>query len=157
MDRKFTTDMTVDTRIMSVGNAPPLKASPGTILQRVIENAVTSEDELRLEPESKTEGWASLLFLNGNPLTVFVILPVTLGVALFVSLIAVNYIVKRVMDHRTQHNIQEKYNHVTAFFSKVPLLKNQRTVNITRQHAGYENEDSYGVGGTEYHVYERID
>jgi len=133
-DREFTTDMTVDLPIMSVGIAPPLKASPGTTLQRVIENAVNSEGELRSAPESETLGWPSLLSWKVNTLTVFVILPITLGVALFVSLITVNYIVKRGKNHRTQHDIQEKYIHVTASFSEVPLLKTQLTADITKQH-----------------------
>jgi hypothetical protein len=155
--REFTTEMAVDLPIMLVDTAPPLKASPGAILQRVIENAVTSKAEHRPAPESETGGWASLLSWNVNTLTVFVILPITLGVAVFVSLIAVNYIVKRRKNHRTQHDIQEKCNHVTSFSSNVPLLKTQLTADITKQHAGYENRNSYGVGGTEYHVYERID
>jgi len=156
-DREFTTDMAVDLPITSEGNAPHVKALPGTTLQLVIENSVTSEAELRPATESETGGWASLLSWNVNTLTVFVILPVTLGVAVFVSLIAVHYIVKRGKDHRTQHDTQEKYNHFAAFFSKVPLLKTQLTADITKQHAGYENRSSYGVGGTEYHAYERID
>jgi hypothetical protein len=155
-NRKFTTDMTVDLPIMSVSVTRPLEASPDTTLQRVIENAVTSEGEMRSTPKSETVDWASLSW-NVNTLTVFVILPITLAVAVFVSLIAVNYIVKRDKAHRTQHDIQKKYNPVTAFFSKVPLLENQLTADITKQHAGYENRGSYGVGGAEYHVYERID
>jgi hypothetical protein len=156
-DCEFTTGMAVDLPITSKGIAPHVKASPGTTLQPVIEHAVTSKAELRPTPESEKGGWAGLLSWNVNTLTVFVILPITLGVAVFVSLIAVNYIVKRGKDHRTQHDIQEKYNHFTAFFSKVPLLKTQLTADITKQHAGYEKRGSYGVRGTECHVYERID
>jgi len=156
-DHEFTTDMAVDLPIASKGITPHVKASPVTKLQRVLENAVTSEAELRPEPESETGGWASLLSWNVNTLTVFVILPITLSVAVFVSLIAVNYIVKRGKDHRTQHNIQNKYQHVAAFSSNVPLLKTQIKADITKQHAGCENRGSYSVGSTEYHVYERID
>jgi hypothetical protein len=156
-DREFTTDMTVDLPIMSVSNAPLLKDSQSTILQRVIENAVTSEPKLRSAPESEKGDRASLLSWNVTTLTFFVILPITLGVAVFVSLLAVNYIVKRYKDHRTQRDIQEKYNRVAAFYSKVPLLKTQRTADITKQHVGYENEGSDAVGGTEYYVCERID
>ena len=154
---EFTTDMAVDLPIISVGIAQPIKASPGMTLQRVIENEVTLEGELRPAPENETRGWASLLSWNVNTLTVFVILPVTLGVAVFVSLIGVNYVMKRGKDRRTQHDTQEKYNHFTAFISNVPLLKTHLTADITKQHAGHENRSSYGVGGTEYHVYERID
>jgi len=34
---------------------------------------------------------------------------------------------------------------------------NSLTAGITKQHAGYENRGSYGVGGTECHVYVRND
>jgi Leucine-rich repeat (LRR) protein len=119
--------------------------------------AVTSKAEHGAAAEKETVGWNILLYWNVTTMTVFVILPITLGVAVFVSLIAVNYIVKRSKDHRTKHDKQEKYNPVRAFFSKVPLLKNQLTADITKQHFGHENRGRCAVGGTEYHVYERID
>jgi hypothetical protein len=156
-DSEFTTDMAVHLTIMSVGTALPLTASPGTTLQRVIENAVTSEPELGAAPESETGGWASLLSWNINTLMVFVILPITLGGAVFVALISVHYIVKRGKDNRNQHHIQENYNRVVASFSDLPLLKTQLTACISKQHPGYENRCSDGVGGTGYHVYEPID
>jgi len=149
--------MAVDLPITLKVIAPHVKASPGTTLQRVLENAVTIEVELQPAPESETGGWTSLLSWNVNTLAVFVILPIILGVAVFVSLIAVNYIVKRGKNHRTQQDIQEKYNHVAAFSSNVPLLEPQLTADITKQHAAYSKRSSYSVGGTEYHVYERID
>ena len=156
-DHEFTADMAVDSLIMSKGIIPHVAASPGTELQRVLENAAASEAELRPAPESETRSWASLLSWNFNTLTVFVILPITLSVAIFVSLIAVNYILKRSKDHRTQHDIPKGYKHVPAFSSNVPLLKTQLTADITKQDAGCENRGSYGVIGTEHHVYERID
>jgi heme/copper-type cytochrome/quinol oxidase subunit 2 len=55
-----------------------------------------------LNQEAKQEA----VVVNVNTLMVFVILPITLGVAVFVSLIAVNYIAKRGKDRRTQHDIQ---------------------------------------------------
>jgi hypothetical protein len=149
--------MNVDLPTVSVGITQSLKPIPHKTSQRAEERAVTAEAEHRPAPESETEGWASLFPWNFNTLTVFVIMPITLGVAVFVSLIAVNYIVKRGKGRRTQHNIQEKHNHLAAFFSKVPLLKTQLTADITKQHAGHEDRSSYGVVGTEYHVYERID
>jgi hypothetical protein len=150
-DRKFTNDIEVDLKIMSVGIALPLKVSPGTTLQRVIENAVTSEPELGAAPESETGGWASLLSWNVNTLMVFVILPITLGGAVFVALISVHYIVKRGKDNRTQHHIQKNYNRVVASFSDLPLLKTQLTADISKQYVGYENRGSDCVGGTQYH------
>jgi len=154
---EFTTDMAVDLPIISVGIAPPLKASPGVTLHRVIENAVTMEGEHRPAPESETGDWASLLSWNVNTLTVFVILPITLGVAVFVSLLAVNYVLKRDKDHRIQYNIQEKDKHNTGFFSHVSLLNPQLTADHAKQHTEYLSVKNYGVSATEYHVYERID
>jgi hypothetical protein len=149
--------MAVHLTIMSVGIAPPVVASLGTTLQRVIENAVTSEAELGAAPESETGGWASLLSWNVNTLMVFVILPITLGGAVLVCVIAVNYVKKRCKNYRAQHHILEKYNRVVASFSDVPLQQTQLTADIKTQHPGYENRGSDGVGGTQYHVYEQID
>jgi len=148
-DYEFTADMTVDLPIMSKGIVPHVTASSSRELQRVLENAAGSEAELRPAPESETRNWTSLLSWNVNTLTVFVILPITLSVAVFVSLIAVNYILKRGKDHRTQHDIQKSYKHFPAFFSNVPLLKTQLKADITKQHAGCENRGSYGIVGTE--------
>jgi len=75
--------MTADLTTVPVGVPLSPKTSPHT--SRVIENAVNSEAELGALPESKTGGWASLFSWNVNTLTVFVILPITLGVAVFMS------------------------------------------------------------------------
>jgi hypothetical protein len=109
---------------------------------------ITSETEHGAAAEKETAGWPILLSWNVNTLMSFVILPITVVVAVFVSLIAVNYVVKRCKDHRTQHDIREKYNHVTASSYEVPLLKIQLTADITKQHACYENKSSDPVGGT---------
>jgi hypothetical protein len=134
-----------------------LKSSPGSILQRDVENAEGSEAELRPAPESETRNWASLLSWNVNTVTVSIILSITLSVAVFVSLRDENYILKRGKDHRTQHDKQKSYKHFPAFISNVLLLNTQLTADITKQHAGCENRSFYSVGSTEYHVYERID
>jgi hypothetical protein len=107
-DREFTTDLEVDISITSKVTAPHVKTSPGTTFQPVIETAVTSEVELRSAPESEKGGWASLLSWIFIAVTFFLILPITFGVAMFLSLMVVNYIVKRVKDHRTQQDIQKK-------------------------------------------------
>jgi hypothetical protein len=127
-EREFTTDMTGDLPTVSGG--------------------------ISQSPESETGVFASL----DNTLMVFVILPITLGVAVFVSLIAVNCITKGCMFRSSQHEIREKENHNAGFFSHlhVPFLNPRLTADHTKQHAGYVNRSSYGVGGTEYHVYERI-
>jgi len=149
--------VTVELSTVSVVISQSLKIIPHNISQRAVEIAVTSETEISTAPESERGGWPSLLSWNVNTLTVFVILPITLSVAVFVSLIAVNYILYRGKDHRTQHDIQEKLNRFTAPFSEVPLLKTQLTPDITKQHAECENRSCYSVGSTDYHVYERID
>ena len=150
-NREFTTDMAVDLPIM------PLKASPRTISQRDIENEVKNYGYFVAVPESEKGGWASLLSWNVNTLMVFVILPITLGVAVFVSLIAVNYIVKRGKDHRTQHDNQGNENHIAAFSSEVPLLNSQLNTELIQSQTRYENRNSDGYRGAEYHVYELID
>jgi hypothetical protein len=156
-NREFTTDMAVNLPTMSVGIPLPLKASPETTSQRYIENKVKNYGDVVAAPECETGGWTSLLFWNVNTLMVFVILPISLGVAVFVSLMAVNYILKRGKDHRTQHDTQGNENHVAAFFSSVPVLKTQLTTELVKSQAGYENRSSDGYRGAEYHVYERID
>jgi hypothetical protein len=118
--------------------------------------AVTSKVEHGAAAENETVGCA-ISSWNVNTLARSVILPITLGVAVFVSLIAVNYVVKRCKDHRTHHNIQEENNHVIASSSAVPLLKTELTADITKQQFGHENRGKYAVGGTENHVYEQID
>jgi hypothetical protein len=145
----------VDSMFVSVSTAPSLETSPSTTLQRVTENAVTREAELGTATESEKAGWASLLSWNENTLLVYVILPITLGVAVFVSLVAVHYVRKRCKDRRGQNQIQTKYNRV---FAVVPLLKTRLTADVTKHYAGYENRDSVGVGvgGADYHVYERV-
>jgi len=152
-DREFTTDMAVDLPIMSRGVAATLKPSPGTTLQRVIENAVTGEAELRPAPESETGGWDSLLSWNVISLTFFVILLISLVGVVFVFFIAVNYIKKRCSNHHPQRHTQGGVSNFAARSDvALPLLKTQLTTDITEQQAGYENIRCYGVAGTEYQV-----
>jgi hypothetical protein len=136
-DREFTTDMAVDSTIMSVGTAPTLKSSPGTTLQRVTENAVTRE----AATESETGGWASLLSWNVKTLMILVILPIAFVAAGVVWFMAMHYIIKRCTrkDHLPQHHREEKYNNVLVSLSDVPLLQSQLTADITKQHARNEN------------------
>lgn len=156
-NREFTTGMAVDSRIMSVGIAPTLKTSPLTILQRDMKNEGKNDGDLVAVPGCETGGWASLLSWNVNTLMVFVILPFTLCGAVFVSLMAVNYIKKRCRNHHPQHHIQEKCNHVAAFSSSLPLLTTQLPTELRETQAGHENRSSDGYRGAVYHVYERID
>jgi len=140
---ELTTGMTVDL---------PHKTS-----QRAEETAVTSETEIRTAPESEKGGWGNMLSWNGTTLMVFVILPITLGCAVFLSLVAMHFFTKRYKFHSCHREIQVKDNHHAGFFSRVPLLNPQLAADQTKQHAGHVNRGSYGVGSAEYHVYERID
>jgi hypothetical protein len=156
-NRKFTTDMTVNLLITSKGTAPHVKASPDTTLQKVIENSVTLDAEVRSQPERETGGWASLLTWNVTTLAVFVILPITLGAAVFVSLTAVNYIAKRYSLHHPQHHMQGEDNHLAACLDcTVPFLNPQLQVDLTNQPLEYLNRSSESVRHSEYHVYEEI-
>ena len=107
-ENEFTVDVTVELSTVSVGISQSPKIIPHNISQRAVEIAVTSETEISTAPESERGGWPSLLSWNVNTLTIFVILPITLSVALFVSLIAVNYVLNRCKEHRTPHDIQKK-------------------------------------------------
>ena len=119
--------------------------------KRVTETQVTSEDELRTTPKSETGDRASLLISNVNTLIAVVILPITLGVAVFVSLTAVNYVSKKCRFHHPQHHTQTEANHFA-----LPLLNTQLTADFTRQDPEFVNRTSDVVDGTEYHVYETI-
>ena len=147
--------MTADLTTVSVSVPLSPKTSPHT--SRVVETAVTSEAEPGALPENETGGWAGLLSWNVNTLMVFVILPLTLGGAVFVSLIAVKYITKRCRVHRPQHHIQGEDNHLaTCLESALPLVNPQLKLDLTNQNLGYVNRSSENVCHNEYHVYEEI-
>jgi hypothetical protein len=119
--------------------------------KRVTETQGTSEAEPKTTPKSETGGLSDV-----NKLTVFVILPITIGVAVFVSLVAVNYVTRRCMVHHPQHHIQGEASHVTARSDiALPLLNPQLRTDFTMQGPGQVNRSS-DVGGTDYHVYEEI-
>lgn len=154
---ELTTGMTVDFPHVSVG----IPQSPNPIVDKtspwVEERATTSKTEIRTVPESESGGSGSILSWNGTTLTVCVILPITLSCAVFLSLVATHYFTKRYTFRSSQREIQETGNHNAGFFSRVPLLNPQLTAEQTKQYAEYANKGSYRVGGTEYHVYERIE
>jgi hypothetical protein len=153
-EREFTTDMTVDLPTVSVGIPLSLKTLPHTTSRFVVTTG-TSEAELRAAPESEARGWASLSSWNMNTLMVFGILPITLGAAVFVALIAMNYTTRRLC--RPQKEIQGKDNHLSNFFSDVPLLEPQLTADHRKQHRVYVSRSSDGVRYADYHVYEEIE
>jgi len=151
---EFVTVMTAELTTVTAG--VPVSPETSQHTSRVVETAVTSEAELGALPESETRGWVSLLW-NVNTLILFVILPITLGAAVFVSLIAVNYVTKRCRVHRPQHHIQGEDNHLEACLdSAVPFLNPQLEADLRRQSLGYENRSSEKVRQNEYHVYEEI-
>jgi len=152
---EFVTVMTPDLTTVSVGVPLPPKTSPPT--SRVIETEVTSEAELRTTTKNEKVGWASLLSWNVNTLTVFVILPITIGGAVFMCLIAVNYIAKRWSVHRPQHDIQGEDNRLAVCSdSAVPFLNPQLKVDLTNEPFGYVNRSSENVHHSEYHIYKEI-
>jgi len=136
--RVVETAVTADLTTVSLGVPLSPKTSPHT--PRVVETAVTTEAELGDLPENETGSWASLLLM------VFVILPITLGGSVFVSLIAVNYITKRRCVHCPQHHMQGEDNHLAACLdSTVPFLNPQLQADLKDQPLGYV-----------HHVYEEI-
>jgi len=152
---EFLTVVTPDLTNISVG--VPISPKISLHISQVVETEVTSEAELRTTPKNEKVGWASLLSRNVNTLTVFVILPITLGGAVFMCLIAVNYIAKRCSVHRPQHQIQGEDNPLAAcFHSTVPFLNPQLQVDFTNEPLGYVNRSSENVYHSEYHVYKEI-
>jgi hypothetical protein len=157
-DKAFTTSMSTDpTRPNEIkGPKNSEEEASGTQItpygKRVTETQVMSKAELSTTPKSETEGWWDV-----NALTVFVILPITLGVSVFVSLIAVNYVTRRCKVHLPQHQTQGESRQVTATSDNtLPLLNTQLTAHFTRQGPQFVNRSSDIVGGTEHHVYEEI-
>jgi len=132
---EFATGMAVDSPPVSVGVPLSSETSPHT--SRVVETAVTSEVEHGVLPESERGGWANLL--SWNTLMVLVILPITLCVAVFVSLTAVNYITKRY-----------------RFYCPQPVLNPQLRTDRTNQLSGDVNRSSENIRNNENHIYEEI-
>jgi len=131
-DGEVTTDMSVDRQFVSVS------------VPQSVRN------------ESETGGFDSLLSWNVTSLTVFVIMPVTLAGAVFVSLMAVKYFSKRFKLNSLQHGTKRKDGNRTGLFSRVPLLHTQLTADDQKP-AGYANRSSDSLSSTQYHVYELID
>jgi hypothetical protein len=138
----------------AAGGSKPCSVS--TTAEAIVVTPVTSEAEPRTSPKSETEGGASLLSWNINTLCVFVILPITLGVAVFLSLIAAKYITKKCTFRPSQHEIQRKDGHLVSLFSLAPLLKPKLTADHTH-HPRYVNRSSDSFGSAQHHVYEQID
>ena len=134
---EFVTVMTADLTTVSVGVLLSPKTSPHT--PQVVETAVTSETELRALSESETGSWGKLFSWNVNTMMVFVILPITVGGAVFVSLIGVNYVTKRCKVQRSQ-----------------PLLNPQLRIERTNQPSREVNRSSENIRNDEYHLYEEI-
>jgi hypothetical protein len=135
----------------SEGDASGTQTTPYS--KRSVGTQVTSEAEPRTTPKSKTGDWAWIV----NTLVVALILPITLGVAVFVSLIAVNYVTMRCRFNRPQHNIQREASHVSACSHvAVPLLNTQLMTDFTMQSPGCGDRRSVGVRQSEYHEYEEI-
>jgi hypothetical protein len=116
------------------------------------ETVVTSWAEPMATPETETGDWDALFPWNANTVLVYLILPCTLGVAVFLALTAVDYITQTWLVRRPRHVIQAKDNSLSAFLS----LDNQVTANFTKHHAGCKNINRQGTPYDTYHVYEEI-
>jgi hypothetical protein len=118
------------------------ETSVGTQATREIERIAASKSEKEGSPQNDT-------------LKFVLILSISLGGAVFVSLIAVNYVTVRCGLHRPQRNVQEASHDAACSHSAVPLVNSQVTVNSTRQGPGYRSS-SGDLHPSAYHVYEEI-
>jgi hypothetical protein len=133
-----------------------LQIAPYSSLRMVIETAVKGGDEHTATPEIETGGWVGLFSWNSNTILVFLILPCTLGVAVFSALVAVNYFTKKWKISRPRRDTQSKNKNLAAFFSNEPLLDPQLTADLTKQHAGYVSIDNQLIPYDACHIYEEI-
>jgi hypothetical protein len=104
--------------------------------------------------ESETEGWDILLSWNSTTLCLLVILPIALGIAVFLALMATNYISKKCRLHPSQHQLQRRIKG-RRIHSRERLLRPQLTADHTK-HPGYLNRSSDSFGSAQGHVYEEI-
>jgi len=116
---------------------------------------VFGEDERVVVAESGKGLSDSLLSWNTNTLLVYIILPFSLGVAVFTSLITVNYFTKK-MKTRMHHKIQGKDNNLAAFISRLPPLDTHLTADIRKPQQVYVRGDSQYSYCDKDHVYEEI-
>jgi hypothetical protein len=151
---EFLTVTTTDLTRLTVGVPLLPETSPHT--PRVVKTAVTSETELGDLPENETEGWLSFSSWNVKTLMLFVIMPITLGASVFVSLIAVHYVTKKCSVQRPQHRIQEHNHHSSSCDPTVPFLNAQLEVDLTNQPLWSVNRSSENIRQNVYHVYEEI-
>jgi hypothetical protein len=151
---EFLTLMTTDLTTVSVGVPLSPVTSPHT--PRVVETAVTSEIELGDLPECKSKDWPSFPSWNVKTLMLFLIMSITLGASVSVSLIAVHFFTKRCSVHRSQHHTQEDNQLAACLDSTVPFLNPQLEVVLTNQPLGSVNRSSENVRQNVYHVYEEI-
>jgi len=143
--------------LTTVSLVVPLSPKTSSHAPLVVETTLTIEAEPGDLPENETGSWASLWPWNVNTLLVFVILAITLGGSVFVSLIAVNYITKRCSVHLPQHHIQGEDNHTAACLdSTVPFLNPHLAADLTNQPLVYVNRNSENFRHNEYHIYEEI-
>jgi hypothetical protein len=117
-----------------------------------IRTVVTSWDEPTVSPETETGDRDGLFQWDRNTILVFIILPCTLGVAIFFTLMAMNFFTKRWIVHRPRYDIQSKDNRLLAFLSHDTLL----VADVTKKHAGYMNVNSQAIPYDTTHVYEEI-
>jgi hypothetical protein len=101
------------------------------------ETSVMGGDEPTATQEIETGDWDGLFSRNSNTILVFLILPCTLGVAIFLALMAVNYCTNRPADYLSLHR--------------------QPTADIRKQYAGYIKKNNEEIPYDTYHIYDEID
>ncbi|XP_023712049.1 oligodendrocyte-myelin glycoprotein [Cryptotermes secundus] len=129
------------------------KITPYLSLHLAKETTVTGGDEPTVTPEIETGDWDGLLSWNANTILVFVILPCTLCVAVFLALMAVNYFTRRWTIHRPRHAIQGKGN----CLENCRYFHPQLTADTIKPHARYININNQRIPYDTYHIYEEID
>lgn len=129
------------------------KITPYLSLHLAKETTVTGGDEPTVTPEIETGDWDGFLSWNANTILVFVILPCTLFVAVFLALMAVNYFTRRWTIHRPRHAIQGKGN----CLENCRYFHPQLTADTIKPHARYININNQRIPYDTYHIYEEID
>jgi Leucine-rich repeat (LRR) protein len=113
---------------------------------------VTNWDETTVTRETETGVTDGLFSWDRKTILVFLILPCTLGITIFLSLIAVNFFTRRWLIHHPQYVKQNKDNHLAANLSHDIQL----TTNTTKKNAGYMNINSQRIPYDTRHIYEEI-
>jgi hypothetical protein len=154
--RAIETAAVMTTELPTVSVSVPLSPETSPHTPRAVETAVTTIIKLEDLPGSTTGDRPSNSLWNYETLLLFVIMAIILGVAVFVSLIAVHYVTNRCKVHRPQHHTTENNHLASGLDSNVPFLNPQQGVNLTNQTLGSVIRSSENVSQSVNHEYEEI-